>query len=92
MSSDFEDRIEQLKGKISQLKNSLQTEEATENALVMPDFTADQGIKKGEKLLPNHAGQPNLCFSEKSCRSSIFTDDFQNQFHSDLGASNLVAG
>lgn len=68
MSSDFEDRIEELKGKVSQLKNSLQTEEATKNALVMPfikdilgydvfnplevvpEFTADQGIKKGEKV------------------------------------------
>lgn len=68
MSSDFEDRLEEMQGKVAQLKGSLQTEEATKNALVMPfikdilgydvfnplevvpEFTADQGIKKGEKV------------------------------------------
>jgi len=68
MSSDFEDRLEEMQGKVAQLKDSLQTEEATKNALVMPfikdilgydvfsslevvpEFTADHGIKKGEKV------------------------------------------
>lgn len=68
MSMDFEDRLEQMQSKVGQLAHTLETEEATKNALVMPfikdilgydvfnplevtpEFTADQGIKKGEKV------------------------------------------
>lgn len=60
--------IEDLSAKIRAQKDSIQTEEATKNAFVMPfisrvlgydvfnplevipEFTADHGMKKGEKL------------------------------------------
>lgn len=86
MSSDFEDRIDELKGKVSQLKNILQTEEGTKKTLVMSEFTADQGIKKGEKSSPTHVVQlcPRLW---ESCRSSVLADDIQDQFYTDLAAS-----
>lgn len=65
---DFIERIQALSKKVSQISNSLATEEATKNALVMPflhsvlgydvfdpsevipEFTADTGTKKGEKV------------------------------------------
>ncbi len=64
---DFKDVIKQLSERIDKLKDNLQTEEATKNALimpflqamgydvfnpmeVMPEFTCDIGIKKGEKI------------------------------------------
>lgn len=65
---DFAERVHNLSKKIAQVKNSLATEEATKNALVMPflhsvlgydvfnpnevipEFTADAGTKKGEKV------------------------------------------
>jgi predicted type IV restriction endonuclease len=65
---DFIERLHTLSKKINQIGSSLETEEATKNALVMPflhsvlgydvfdptevvpEFTADTGIKKGEKV------------------------------------------
>ncbi|MFV0313463.1 MAG: type I restriction endonuclease [Dysgonomonas sp.] len=64
---DFKDAIKQLSERVDKLKDNLQTEEATKNALimpflqilgydvfnpleVMPEFTCDIGIKKGEKI------------------------------------------
>ena len=64
---DFIDLIKALGEKVSRLKDSIQTEEATKNAFVMPfiaslgydvfnpmevvpEFVADLGIKKGEKV------------------------------------------
>jgi len=64
---DFKDVIKQLADKVEKIKDNLQTEEATKNALVMPflqalgydvfnpievvpEFTCDVGIKKGEKV------------------------------------------
>ncbi len=64
---DFIDVIKALGEKVSRLKDSIQTEEATKNAFVMPfiaalgydvfnphevipEFVADLGIKKGEKV------------------------------------------
>jgi hypothetical protein len=64
---DFKDAIKQLSERIEKLKDNLQTEEATKNALIMPflqalgydvfnplevvpEFTCDIGIKKGEKI------------------------------------------
>lgn len=65
---DFIERLEGLSKKLSQVSESLMTEEATKNALVMPflhsvlgydvfdpkevvpEFTADTGTKKGEKV------------------------------------------
>jgi len=65
---DFIERLQSLSKKITQIAGSLETEEATKNALVMPflhkvlgydvfdpsevvpEFTADLGTKKGEKV------------------------------------------
>lgn len=64
---DFKDLIKQLGGRVVSLKDSIQTEEATKNAFIMPfiqalgydvfnplevvpEFTADIGLKKGEKV------------------------------------------
>nr|WP_121272487.1 type I restriction endonuclease [Pedobacter schmidteae] len=64
---DFKDQISQLASRVEKMKNQIQTEEATKNALVMPfiqllgydvfdpfevnpEFIADLGIKKGEKV------------------------------------------
>mgnify|MGYP003385562330 CR=1 FL=1 len=65
---DFIDRIHNISKKITQVSDSLTTEEATKNALIMPflqsilgydvfnpkevipEFNADQGTKKGEKV------------------------------------------
>ncbi|WP_229360290.1 type I restriction endonuclease [Ferrimonas sediminicola] len=68
MAMDFIERLEALAKKLEQVKETLATEEATKNALVMPflhsvlgydvfdptevipEFTADTGTKKGEKV------------------------------------------
>ncbi len=64
---DFKDQIKILADRVSKMKDSIQTEEATKNALIMPfiqtmgydvfnplevvpEFIADIGIKKGEKV------------------------------------------
>lgn len=65
---DFTERLSALANKVAQQKASLETEEATKNAFVMPfistilgydvfdpsevvpEFTADVGVKKGEKI------------------------------------------
>lgn len=64
---DFKDLIKQLGDRVSTLKDSIQTEEATKNAFILPfiqalgydvfnplevvpEFTADIGLKKGEKV------------------------------------------
>ena len=64
---DFIDTLKQLGERVNKLKENIQTEEATKNALIMPfiqclgydvfnpvevipEFVADIGIKKGEKI------------------------------------------
>lgn len=64
---DFIDQLKQFSKRVESLKDSLQTEEATKTAIIMPffamlgydvfnpqefvpEFTADVGIKKGEKV------------------------------------------
>ena len=64
---DFIDEVKALAARVPNLKDNIQTEEATKNALVMPminilgynvfdptevipEFTADHGTKKGEKV------------------------------------------
>ena len=64
---DFKDRIKLLSDRVEGLKSSIQTEEATKNAFIMPfiqslgydvfnplevvpEFVADIGLKKGEKI------------------------------------------
>jgi predicted type IV restriction endonuclease len=66
-SMDFIDIVKALGDKVSRLKDTIQTEEATKNAFIMPfisalgydvfdphevvpEFIADLGIKKGEKV------------------------------------------
>lgn len=68
MSADITERLSSLASKIEQQRSSIETEEATKNAFVMPfislvlgydvfnpnevvpEFTADVGTKKGEKI------------------------------------------
>nr|WP_302598151.1 type I restriction endonuclease [uncultured Cellulosilyticum sp.] len=64
---DFIDQLKQFSKRVSSLKDSIQTEEATKTSIIMPffnllgydvfnpeefvpEFTADVGIKKGEKV------------------------------------------
>ncbi|MCU0435044.1 MAG: type I restriction endonuclease [Bacteroidia bacterium] len=64
---DFKDQIKQISDRATKLRDQIQTEEATKNALVMPmlqalgydifnpmevvpEFVADIGLKKGEKI------------------------------------------
>lgn len=64
---DFKDQVKILSDRVESLKNSIQTEEATKNAFIMPfiqalgydvfnpievvpEFVADIGLKKGEKI------------------------------------------
>lgn len=66
------DSLTQLSERIERLQDSIQTEEATKNALIMPviqalgynvfnpfevvpEFTADVGTKKNEKVLRHYA-------------------------------------
>lgn len=67
MSTDISERLASLATKIEQQRSTIETEEATKNAFVMPfislvlgydvfnphevipEYTADVGIKKGEK-------------------------------------------
>lgn len=65
---DFIDQLKQFSKRVESMKDSIQTEEATKTAIIMPffamlgydvfnpqefvpEFTADVGIKKGEKLI-----------------------------------------
>lgn len=87
---DFIDEIRNLAERALDLKNDLNTEEATKNALIMPfirilgydvfdprevipEFTADVGIKKGEKV--DYAiisdGTPVVLFECKSCNTNL---------------------
>ncbi len=73
---DFQTGMKLLSDRVIKLKGSIQTEEATKNALVMPfiqllgydifnpmevipEFTADVGIKKGEKHKPKPQPKPD---------------------------------
>lgn len=64
---DFSEKIVQFSKRVQNLKDQINTEEATKTALIMPffqmlgydvfdpsefmpEFTADVGIKKGEKI------------------------------------------
>lgn len=65
---EFEEAIKSVAAKVSDLKDSIETEEATKTAFIMPfigqvlgydvfnptevvpEFTADVGVKKGEKV------------------------------------------
>ena len=87
---DFNEQIKQLSKRISTLKNSVVTEEATKTSFIMPffqilgydvfnpteffpEYVADVGIKKGEKV--DYAiiidGKPCIFVECKSCNEDL---------------------
>lgn len=87
---EFNERLQELGERISDLRNSINTEEATKTAMIMPffqllgydvfnplefvpEFTADVGIKKGEKV--DYAiiidEKPLILVECKSCNSNL---------------------
>lgn len=87
---DFTEKIKQFAERVSVLKETVQTEEATKMSPIVPvfqilgydvfnplefcpEYTADIGIKKGEKvdyaILEN--GQPNILIECKSCSEQL---------------------
>lgn len=89
---DFADKIAALAQRIAKQKDSIETEEATKNAFIMPflsalgydvfdphvvvpEFTADVGVKKGEKV--DYAikldGNVVMLIECKSCKSALST-------------------
>ncbi len=93
---DFIDQLKQFAKRIGSLKDSIQTEEATKTALIMPffsmlgydvfdpqefipEFTADVGIKKGEKVDYAIAmeGSPVILIECKSITEDLERHDSQ---------------
>lgn len=95
---DFVDKIRSLGDKVTRLKDSIKTEEATKNAFIMPfisaldydvfdplevipEFVADLGIKKGEKIdyciLKDR--KPIIIIECKHWRENL--NDHNNQLH-----------
>lgn len=93
---DFVDQLKQFSKRVDSLKGSLQTEEATKTALIMPffamlgydvfnpdefvpEYTADVGIKKGEKV--DYAickdGQPVILIECKAITEKLDKHDSQ---------------
>ena len=93
---DFIDQLKQFAKRVDSMKDSLQTEEATKTALIMPffsmlgydvfnpqefvpEFTADVGIKKGEKV--DYAimkdGQPVILVECKAIAENLDRHDSQ---------------
>ena len=93
---DFSDKIKQFSKRIETLKGSLETEEATKTALIMPlfqmleydvfnplefvpEFTADVGTKKGEKV--DYAilqdGKPVILIEAKGVNDKLTNHDAQ---------------
>lgn len=89
---DFADKIAALAQRIAKQKDSIETEEATKNAFIMPfisvlgydvfdphvvvpEFTADVGVKKGEKV--DYAvkidGKVVMLIECKPCRGTLST-------------------
>lgn len=87
---EFNEQIKQFSERVSMLKDTISTEEATKMSLIVPvfqilgydvfnplefcpEYTADVGIKKGEKvdyaILEN--GQPNILIECKSCSEQL---------------------
>lgn len=92
----FEEKIKSFVGRIGDLKNNIQTEEATKTSLIMPffsilgydvfnptefvpEYVADVGIKKGEKV--DYAividGEPNILIEAKSVNDKLEKHDSQ---------------
>lgn len=93
---DFIDQLKQFAKRVDSMKDTLQTEEATKTALIMPffsmlgydvfnpqefvpEFTADVGIKKGEKV--DYAimkdGQPVILVECKAISENLDRHDSQ---------------
>ena len=93
---DFIDQLKQFSKRVESLKDTIQTEEATKTAIIMPffsmlgydvfnpqefvpEFTADVGIKKGEKV--DYAvlkdGQPVILVECKSISENLNRHDSQ---------------
>lgn len=93
---DFTDQLKQFAKRATDLKDSLQTEEATKMSLIVPffrilgydvfnpeeftpEYTADVGIKKGEKvdyaIMDN--GEPVILIEAKSCKEKLDKHDSQ---------------
>lgn len=93
---DFIDRLKQFSERIDQLKEHIQTEEATKTSIIMPffqllgydvfnpaefvpEFVADVGLKKGEKVdyavLKN--GEPVILIEAKWCGENLEKHDSQ---------------
>lgn len=88
---DFSERLAALAEKVRQQKSSIQTEEATKNAFVMPfistilgydvfnplevvpEFTADVGVKKGEKIdyAIKHGGEVQILIECKKSTEPV---------------------
>lgn len=87
---EFNEKIKQFSERVSALKDTISTEEATKMSLIVPvfqilgydvfnplefcpEYTADVGIKKGEKV--DYAiledGQPNILIECKSCSEQL---------------------
>lgn len=87
---EFNEKVKQFAERVSVLKDTIQTEEATKMSLIVPvfqmlgydvfnplefcpEFTADIGIKKGEKV--DYAiledGKPNILIECKSCSEQL---------------------
>lgn len=87
---EFSEKIKQFSERVSVLKDTVTTEEATKMSLIVPvfqilgydvfnplefcpEYTADVGIKKGEKV--DYAiledGQPNILIECKSCSEQL---------------------
>lgn len=96
---DFADKIAALAQRIAKQKDSIETEEATKNAFIMPflsalgydvfdphvvvpEFTADVGVKKGEKV--DYAikldGKVVMLVECKPCKGSLSTQHMSQLF------------
>lgn len=104
---DFIERLNSLATKVRAQKNSIQTEEATKNAFVMPfisavlgydvfnplevvpEFTADVGLKRGEKI--DYAimrdGEVQILIEAKKCGSALSLEN-ASQLYRYFGVTN----
>lgn len=106
---DFNESVKQLAERVTSLKDSIQTEEATKMSLIIPmfqllgydvfnpnefcpEYTADVGIKKGEKvdyaILEN--GSPAILIECKSCTEAL--DKHGSQLFRYFGTSTAKFG
>lgn len=106
---EFTESIKQFSERVSMLKSTISTEEATKMSLIVPmfqilgydvfnplefcpEYTADVGIKKGEKvdyaILEN--GQPSILIECKSCSETL--DKHSSQLFRYFGTSPAKFG